>query len=188
MKRLAPPLLVVVALLSPSAALAASEGASGMLWEFLNLFLLGAVIFFAARKPVSAYLAQRRSGIEEDIASAERLLQDAESRLSEWTAKTEQLDADVSQIRQLTRDRAERERERILEEAERAAERIRRDAESAVDRELDRARTALREEAADLAVELAERMLSEQVTDDDRARLVDEFVQRIEAAPAGGNA
>ena len=64
-----------------------------------------------------------------------------------------------------------------------AAERIKRDAASGVDREVERAKQALRDEAADLSVELAGKLLQEHVTDGDRDRLVDEFVAEIEAGP-----
>ena len=181
------PVAAGLAVLAPSAALAASEGVGSIFyWEILNIALLAALLFWVARKPVGAFFSDRRERIQDDIATAERLLREAEDRFADWTDKTEQLDADVAEIRQLTRERAERERARILDEAERVAERIRRDAEAAVDRELVRARNSLREEAADLAVELAERMLQQHVTDADRARLVDEFVERIER-PAGAS-
>jgi len=167
--------------LAPSAAQAASEGGSStFLWEIFNIVLLVTVLVWVARKPVLTYLADRRDRIRDDMEASERLLRDADERLAEWTDKTEQLDAAVAEIRQLTRERAERERARILDEAERVAERIRRDAEAAVDRELGRARSELSQEAADLAIELAERMLEQNVTDADRARLVDEFVERLE--------
>ncbi len=175
----------LVTALTPVAASAAAEGASGFYWEWFNLLLLIAVLVFLTRKPVLAYLEQRREGIQEDIASSERLLADAEGKLEEWSGKVARLETDVAEIRQLTRDRAERERTRILEEAERVAERIRRDAEAAVERELGRARKTLREEASSLAIEMAERMLEQGVTDEDRSRLVDEFVTRIES---GGGA
>ncbi len=188
MSRSGPLALAGLLALAPVSARAASEGGGAVFyWEILNIALLIGVLVWVARRPVLTALADRREGIRDDIATSERLLHDADHRLAEWTEKTEQLDADVAEIRQLTRERAERERARILEEAERVAERIRRDAEAAVDRELDRARLALRDEAADLAVELAERMLEQNVTDADRARLVDEFVERIERPAPGAS-
>jgi F0F1-type ATP synthase membrane subunit b/b' len=44
----------------------------------------------------------------------------------------------------------------------------------------------LRAEAAELALELAGRLLREELTADDRERLVAEFVERIERAQAPG--
>ena len=85
----------------------------------------------------------------------------------------------------MARERAEQVKAQIREDARASAERIKRDAASGVDREIERAKQALREEAADLSVELAGKLLQEQVTDGDRDRLVDEFVSDIEAG--GGN-
>jgi F0F1-type ATP synthase membrane subunit b/b' len=49
--------------------------------------------------------------------------------------------------------------------------------------ELRRAREVLREEAAQLAIELAGERLAREVTDTDRDRLVDEFIDLIATKP-----
>ena len=74
-------------------------------------------------------------------------------------------------------------------EAQESAERIQRDAVASVEYELRRAQDALREEAATLATELAGQILSQQVGDSDRDRLMDEFISRVESAAgrAGGD-
>ncbi len=87
---------------------------------------------------------------------------------------------DERNLRRVARERAEQEHSQILEDARVTAERIKRDAASGVEREVERAKQALRDEAADLAVELAGKLLQEEVTDADRARLVGEFVAEIE--------
>ena len=75
---------------------------------------------------------------------------------------------------------------RILAEARATADRIRRDAQTAVDQEVRRAQAKLREEAADLALELAAKKLQTGVTESDRDRLVDEFITRVQPTTAGG--
>ena len=76
----------------------------------------------------------------------------------------------------------------FVDDARATAERIRRDAAAAVDQELRRAQTQLREEAADLALELAATKLRDQVGDSDRDRLVDEFITRVTPAAGRGDA
>lgn len=176
--------VALATLLLPAAASAAAEGGGSVFWEVGNLLLLLTVLVLLARKPVLAYLADRRQTIQDDLASSEQLLQEAEERLSEWSAKAARLDADVADIRRLARERAEAERTRILADAEASADRIRRDASATIDREVQRARHALREEAADLAMKLAEEQLRQQVNDGDRSRLVDEFVNRVASGDA----
>ena len=166
-------------------------GGSHFFWEWLNLLTLVAVLFFLARKPVMSYLADRRARIESDLASASKLLGDAEASLADWNARAARLDDEAAEIRRAARDAAEHERERILTDARAVAERIQRDAHSALERELQRARARLRTEVGDLAIELAEKLLREQVQGADRDRLVDEFVTHLEQGavrPAGGRA
>jgi F-type H+-transporting ATPase subunit b len=177
-------LLGVLLLLLAASPAAASEEGGGLMefvWEAGNLLLLLGVLVYLGRKPVLNYMSERRLRIQDNLASSERLLKEAEARLSEWNQKASKLDVEVEELRQMARERAEQEKAQILEDARVTAERIKRDAASGVDREVERAKQALRDEAADLAVELAGKLLQEQVTDGDRDRLVDEFVAEIEA-------
>jgi len=180
-------LAAVLALALAAAPAGAAEGEAhggglaALLWQALNLAILLAVLLYFARKPVIEYLEQRRTGIQESLENSSRLLADAEAKLAEWQARTERLDAELSAMRDTSRRLAEEEREQILVQARSTAERIRRDAASAIDQETRRARAALSREAAELAVELAGRILAENVGEEDQERLLDEFLERIEA-------
>jgi F-type H+-transporting ATPase subunit b len=179
-------LLPALLLLLTGSPAAASEGKGLMEFalEVGNLLLLLGVLVYLGRKPVLNFLSERRQRIQDNLASSERLLKDAETRLAEWTQRAERLGGEVEELRRVGRERAEQERSKILEDARLTAERIKRDAASGVAREVERAKQALRDEAADLAVELAGKLLQQQVTDGDRDRLVEEFVAEIEAGSA----
>jgi F-type H+-transporting ATPase subunit b len=178
-------------LLTAGAARAAgeAEGKSGMefFWEFFNLALLVGVLVYLTRKPVLAFLGERRQRVESNLAASERLAREAEERLAEWTRRGEGLDAEVAEIRRMAQERAEQDRERVLAAARASAERTLREAELAVEAELARARESLKREAAELAVELAAGRLRGEVNDGDRDRLVEDFIARLEA-PAGARA
>jgi len=161
-----------------------AEGEAGhggsFYWQVANAVLLLAVLIYFGRKPVLAYLAGRRDTISKNLDSSAQLLSESEQRLAEWSRKAAQLDQEVAGIRAATQRAAEAERDRILADAQATADRIRQSAGAAAERELRQARAALRREAADLAVELAGRILRQQVNDADHTRLVDEFIGRIE--------
>ncbi len=171
--------LGVCAWLAPGAAWAAAGGMS-QVWEAVNLILLIGVLVYFARKPVLSFLHDRRAEIEGNLESSEKLLKDAEGRLEEWSQRAAQLDTEAQSIRDDARRAAEQERDAIIADARLTADRIRKSAGAVVDRELRIARERLRSEVADLATGLAARILAEQVTSEDRSRLVDEFVQKIE--------
>ena len=185
MRALAIALLVALA---PSAARAAegSGSVANLLWSALNLAILVGVIVYFARKPIRDYFASRRHEIESDLDASARLLAEAEARLREWQTRVDRLDQELGQIRERARQRTEADRARILKQAQATADGIRRDAAGAIDREVERARAALRDEAASLAVELAAGILQEKVTKGDHDRLVDDFVDRVERSNGAG--
>ncbi len=185
--------ILAVALLAPGVALAEEGGHEGgglgtLLAHAFNFLLLLGVLIYALRKPLSQFFANRRRAIQEDLRRAGALLADAQARLAEWEGRIARLDAEVAAIQSASRERAEAERGRIVEEARLAAERIRRDAQAAIEQEARRAREALRGEAAELAVELATKLVREQVTEADRTRLLEEFVGRVQQGAAGAPA
>jgi F-type H+-transporting ATPase subunit b len=171
---------LLLALAGPAAAAEDGHGGGNFFWQVLNVLLLVGVLFYFARKPVLGYLAGRRDEIAKNLESSTELLAESERRLAEWSRKAAELDREAESIRQATRRAAEAERDRILADAHVTADRIRQSAAAVADRELRLAREALRREAADLAVELASKLLREQVNDGDRTRLLDEFIGRIE--------
>lgn len=179
MRRLLPVLCVL--LLVPAAAHAAEEGGAGQLvWEYFNLVAILIVLIYFGRKPIRGFLVERHDRIRDNLQASEKLLTEAKSRLEEWQARMARLDEEVAHIRDVSRRSAELDRQQIIDQAHEAAERIRASAHAAVDRELRHAREQLRAEAAALAVEVAGRVLREQVGDADRGRLVDEFIERID--------
>ncbi len=163
----------------------ASEGGEDselktFLWEVFNFALLIGTLVYFGRKPIAQFFADRRAGIGGELNTAAGLLAEAETRFGEWQGKLAEIDAELAQIRDRERRRAQQERERILDDARQTAERIKTDASHAAERDLRRAQAALREEATVLAIELAEQLLREKVAGADRDRLMDEFISRVE--------
>lgn len=177
---------LVAMAVSPTPALAAGGegGIKELIFQGINLVIVLGIIFYFARKPVLEYFATRRSDIKRDLDTAGELLAAAETRNSEIQRKLVDLESQIVEIQEMSRRRADDESERILAEARKHAERVRSDAHAAAEQELQRARRILRIEAAGLAADLASQLLSENVGESDRDRLVDEFITRVESAPA----
>jgi F-type H+-transporting ATPase subunit b len=158
----------------------------GFLWPALNLVILIVVLVYFSRKPLKAYFEKRRSEIQGVLQSAADQLATAETTYAKWQRRTIDLEGELNEIRATSRQRAESERERIIKDARATAERIRRDATTAIELELRRAREILREEATQLAIDLAGERLSREVTEADRDRLIDEFIGLIASTPGSG--
>jgi F-type H+-transporting ATPase subunit b len=181
-------LLLAASLLTlfPTTALAAGGGGTmDLIWRIVNLVILFVVLYIVGRKPLQAFFADRRDRIQGEVEDAAKLRKEAEERHAKWQRQLAHLDSELDEIRRAATDRAAAERERVLADATAAGERIRNDARSAVEQELRRAREELREEAADLAIQLAGEMLRGQVTEADRDRLVDEFISKVDQPGQG---
>ena len=179
--------LLCIALVAAAGPATASEGGGGgLFYPILNLVLLIAVLVYFTRKPIIDFFNSRRGKIQDDLHAAAELRREAEERFAKWQRKLVDLEAELDGIRAASRERAEADREKIIADANATAERIRLDATAAIEQELRRSSRVLRDEAADLAVELAGNLLRENVTNADRERLVSEFIERIERAEAAG--
>jgi F-type H+-transporting ATPase subunit b len=170
----------------PALAAGAEAGPHDLLYRVINFVHLIAVLTYFARKPLQSFFADRRNKIQDDLKNAAELRRRAEERHSKWQRRLVDLESELESIRAASRERAERERDEILEAAGAAAERIQAAAHIAIDQEVRRATEQLRDEASDLAVELAAEILREQVTAQDRNRLLDEFIERVEQPEADG--
>ncbi len=159
---------------------AASGGDSGFGWSWFNFILLVLVLGYFARKSLPELMLSRRATVKAEIEKATDLLAEAEARLAEWQGKVDALDREVEELRGDSIRIAESEKAHILEQAQKTAERIRNEGKAAVAREIENARTELRAEAANLAIEYAQEVLAQNINEGDRGRLLDGFIERLE--------
>jgi F-type H+-transporting ATPase subunit b len=68
-----------------------------------------------------------------------------------------------------------------MREAERMSERLMEQTRANIDFELKRAKDAIRQEAVELAIELAEQKLREKMTPEEQKRLIEESIAKLEA-------
>ena len=113
------------------------------------------------------------------MAAAEAARREADAIRAEYAAKEAAREETRRRMLDDIRKGAEAEREKALQEATATAARLRAEAERQAEYDLARARRELRAEAAKLAAELAEKEVRQKMTDADRARLVQEFVQVV---------
>ena len=173
-----------LALLVAAPLMIAASGGSGWGWietagRWFNLAVLVGIIAYFLRIPLRQFLADRKRGIQEDISSAGRALQEAEERLSVVQGQIRGLDEERAAMRKATAEEAEGERLRVLERAQRDVDRLTRRAETEIQLLTRVARNELRSHAADLAVGLARQKLSQELTAEEDARVVGRVVESL---------
>lgn len=177
----------VAALLLPALACAAEHGEAeagnpwmSLLFKFVNFGILAGALFYFLRKTVSQGLVDRQEKVRLALAEARDAKAAAEAKYREYNEKVARLEEEVKAIHEEFRAEGERQRERIVREAHAAAENIRKQAESAGTNEVKRATDELRGELADMAVRLAEEILTQAYTAQDQKKAVQETIENIE--------
>lgn len=179
--------LMLILLLAPIVAFASGDAGhadSGVvfkdfLYRCFNFALLVGLLVYFLRKPIREGLTSRREGIAKTLADAEAAKQAAEAKFREYSEKLAKATEEIAHITASIHREGELEREKILAAAKEMAVKIEQEAENKASGVVAKARTELREEAARLAVELAEDMLKKQVSADDQKRLVNEYMQKM---------
>ena len=148
-------------------------------WSIPNFLILITILWHFGKEPLDQTFKQRREEWENAIAEAKQARERAEALYQEYKNRLEQIDQELERIREELRAEAEAEKERLIAHAEDQARRIQNEAEFTAKQELLVARYKLREEAARLAVEIAEKVIKEVITDSDRERLIDEYLEKV---------
>lgn len=159
----------------------APDGAAWMTLGFsaVNFTIFALLIYRFGWPGVREFLAGRRNDVAAAMAAAEAARQEAEAIRREYAEKEAGLEETRRRMLEEIRLGAAADRDRLIHEAQAAAERLRADAERQAEHDLARARRELRAEAARLAAELAEKEVRAKLTDTDRSRLLQEFVEGV---------
>jgi F-type H+-transporting ATPase subunit b len=137
---------------------------------------------------VTNYLHERRDSVVEALAAAARARTEAEELKAEYEAKMRNVEIDAAQTRNELLAVAQLEAKQLLDQAKRSAERLKEDAKLVADQEVARARRLLQEESARLISEMAGEIVSRQLTNDDEARFIEEFLAQARTTAAGERA
>jgi F-type H+-transporting ATPase subunit b len=152
------------------------------LWQLANLALfLGVLVYFLAR-PLAEAFRKRQVDVEERLKLAREQRAEAARFESEIHERMTRLERDVAQIRAQGAADGEAEKRALIERAGEEGERIRQSSQEEIERRLTAAKAQLRAVASDLAVSAATRILSREITEEDRSRLLSDSVSRLKDA------
>jgi F-type H+-transporting ATPase subunit b len=148
-------------------------------WEIVSFGILLWVLYKYAFPPLLETLETRERKIRESLEQAERLRVEAERRMQEYEAKLTVASRDAEAVLIQAKERAQR----LLDENEQRlvaeAERVKADAAREIDQERRKAIQEIRNQATDLALLVAEKVVERSLTDADHRRLADEALAAV---------
>ena len=180
-------LVALIVFASVAAAFASGDGghADGgvllkdFLWRCLNFAVTAGILVYFVTKPLKNGLRGRSDGIAKELEAAQQARDAAEAKFSEYDEKLNKAEAEIDQITAELKKEGELEREKIIANAKEQAIKIKQEAEKSAAFEVARARAELQQEAARLAVELAEGLLKKNVNEKDQSNMVDEYMKKV---------
>ncbi len=150
--------------------------------KIVNFAILGGVLVYFLKTPISTYLVTRSTQIRQDLVTAAELRSTAAAQLAEIDRKLQALPAELEQLRVQGGQDVKAEQARIAQAAAEERERLIAQTRREIDARLRMARRQLTEHAAELAVKVAEERIKRSITLDDQLRLVDRYAAQLREA------
>jgi F-type H+-transporting ATPase subunit b len=178
--------LVIVLLSAVSIANASSGGGEEsswtpwlLTWRVINTVALFALLIYFVKKPLVTFFAERKDQIRRDLAEALEQREAALRLLAEYKEKIAGMEKELDRMRVELRKAAESDSEKVMANAERMSGAIVESAKMTAEQEVRKARESLRNEAVELAVQMAETMIREKITEKDRKRIVEDYLVKV---------
>ncbi|MDI3298836.1 MAG: F0F1 ATP synthase subunit B [Bacillota bacterium] len=156
-----------------------------VVWSIVNFVVFFGLLTYFGWKPLLRMLEEREKRIAGDLAHAENEREAAAKARHEYEQRLRDAQAKVEEMLNQAQATAAQLREQQLRQTQEEAAAILARAEQAIARERDEALAQLRREVADLAVEVARRVIERDFGEEDQRRLAREFVEEIGATRHG---
>lgn len=151
------------------------------LWPVVNFLVLVVVLVKFGRTPIKEFFKNRTAMIEKSLKEAQEAKELAQKTLIEVQKRLNNTDKEIEQILEAARKSGEKEKEAIIVEGERLREKILTQAKSNIDFELQKAKDAIKSDAALMALEIAEQQIKEKLGRKEQETLIDDYIKRLEA-------
>lgn len=156
---------------------------SDWLSRILNFAVLVVLLYILIRKFRMGDLLKKRSeGIAKAISNAEEAKETAKKGFEAIQNRLKEKDSEIENILNAAKADGEKEKIALFQEGEKIGEGIVRHAAENIDREMRKAREALREEAVNLALELAEGKIKENLKKEDEELIIKGYLKKMEGA------
>ena len=153
-----------------------------MIAKIVNFAILGGVLVYFLKTPISTYLVSRSTQIRQDLVTAAELRSTAAAQLAEIDRKLQALPAELEKLRMQGEEDVRAEQARIAQAAAAERERLIAQTHREIEARLRIARRQLTEHAAELAIKVAEERIKRTITPDDQLRLVDRYAAQLREA------
>ncbi len=149
-------------------------------WVIVNFAVLVAILVWAGRKPMSEFFKKRTETIEKALKEAEEAKNLAQKTLDETKERLKNTESEINEILEAAKKSGEKDKEALIAEGERLKNKILEQTKTNIEFELQKAKKAIKSEAALMALELAEKQIKSQLGEKEHASLINEYIKKLE--------
>ncbi len=151
------------------------------IWTILVFVVLLTLLKKFAWGPLLVALEERQEGIRKSLDDAEQARKELEQVQRNAEAILGKARAEADSILSETRVDAEKVRDDLRQQAQNEAQLIVQNAERQIQLETDRAVSQIREEAVELSLSIASKLIRRNLTKEDNQILIDEALKQVES-------
>lgn len=150
-----------------------------MFWQIINFFILIFIFNKYFKHPLRRIIRERQAKIAGELEDAKKDKEVAKASKDEAEEILKQARMEAHKIISLSEKKADERKEEILREATTQRDKILKSAEVEVGKMKERAREVIREEMQTLAVQLAEKIITEKLDSKASDVLIDDFIDKV---------
>jgi len=150
-----------------------------VVWTWVLFLITLAILAWKVFPMISGSLEERRRKIQSAIDSARQDREEARRLLEEHQRQLEEARQEAQEILDEGREAGRRLREEILQEAREEREEMMERTRREMEREREKLRDEIRQEAVDVAISAAERLMRSEMDREENRRLVRDYIDRV---------
>ena len=148
----------------------------GLHFQMFNFIVFMGILFFALKKPVRDFWIQRSQMIRVDMEESKKIQAVAAEKHAALQKRVSHLEQELRDLARSFDAEGAREKKHLMDEADKTAARLKDEAQKIAQQEIQRARETLRVESAELALQIAEKLIRDGFNDADQKKLVQNYL------------
>ncbi|MCD7761633.1 MAG: F0F1 ATP synthase subunit B [Lachnospiraceae bacterium] len=142
---------------------------------FIQMYLIKRFLF----KPINAIIEKRKAAADAEISEATKAKEEALAMKADYEQSMLEAKTKANDILTTAQKTATVQSEEILRDASKQAASIKAKAESDIAQEKRKAVNEIKDEIGSMAVEIAGKVIEREVSEEDHAKLIDEFIASV---------
>jgi F-type H+-transporting ATPase subunit b len=150
-----------------------------IIWTAVTFIALIFILKRFAWKPILSALDQREGAIRESLEKAEKAKEEAQKIFEQNQSNLNKAEEESRKIIEQSRAFAEKLKEQMLLDSKQQSRKLLEDASAEIDRKKDEAFNDLKNQIAEIAINAAEKILSENLNKETQKKIVDKYIGEI---------